>query len=364
MADARTPTIVELATSLSKITSVEMFSPQAKWVAFGAKPYTEDRSPSGLKVTTIPIQRGYFRFPRIGMLRRALLNGIGRRGDQDALLVAYPQYASVADQWRGPVIYYATDRYSYFHGVNRTRIEHLEAKLSERSDMVVAVSARIANYFIHDLGCPANRVHILPNAAHPSSVQREDDVAYREEVGLGIDRPIAGIIGNCGDNIDWTLLADLITQTPWMTWVFVGPVQANLATTRQSLCRQKVFSCKNVRLLGKQPYSKLGRYARSFDVAVLPYSSTEPTRSGSSTRFYEHLAACRPILATRGVEELGSKAELITLFDRAEDARLELQHLRAQGFRDGKEHARWLASKNETWDVRAQDLLSKLGFLN
>ena len=36
---------------------------------------------------------------------------------------------------------------------------------------------------------------------------------------------------------------------------------------------------------------RLAAYARAFDVAVLPYRRVEPTYSGSSTRFYEHLAA-------------------------------------------------------------------------
>ena len=64
----------------------------------------------------------------------------------------------------------------------------------------------------------------------------------------GLSRPVAGIIGNLAANLDW-----------------------------------------------------------EFDVAILPYRFGEPNYSGSATRFYEHLAACRPMLATPNVAELQTK---------------------------------------------------------
>ena len=48
-----------------------------------------------------------------------------------------------------------------------------------------------------------------------------------------------------------------------------------------------------VRFVGSKHYGDLKYYARALDVAVLPYRMREPTFSGSSTRFYEHQAACR-----------------------------------------------------------------------
>ncbi len=99
---------------------------------------------------------------------------------------------------------------------------------------------------------------------------------------------------------------------------------------------------------------ELQTYARCVDVAVLPYMKREPTFSGSSTRFYEHLAAGRPMLATRGFAELLEKEPLLKLVDEPEELAACLRSLAAAGFRDGYEADRWEASKVGTWQKRAR----------
>ena len=119
-----------------------------------------------------------------------------------------------------------------------------------------------------------------------------------------------------------------------------------------------------VRSVGRKPYGELVQYARAFDLAVLPYRRVEPTYSGSSTRFYEHLAAGRPILATRGFEELLRKQPLLTLVDTAEEAAEAIRNLEANGFDDGLAPQRWLASQQGTWEERASTLLNAVARLD
>src|ERR1700678_4648880 len=90
-----------------------------------------------------------------------------------------------------------------------------------------------------------------------------------------------------------------------------------------------------VRFVGPKAYGDLKDYARALDVAILPYRKREPTYSGSSTRFYEHLAACRPMISTRGFAELLEKPPLVTLVDTANEMEEALNALRAEGFTDG-----------------------------
>ena len=120
--------------------------------------------------------------------------------------------------------------------------------------------------------------------------------------------------------------------------------------------RAAIMAHPNAHFLGRQPYGALAAFARCFDVAVLPYRRCEPTYSGSSTRFYEHLAACRPILATRGLEELLRKTDTLTLVDTAEEAEAALTVLRTQGFDDGLLTYRWQQSRQQTWQARAQTM--------
>ena len=90
----------------------------------------------------------------------------------------------------------------------------------------------------------------------------------------------------------------------------------------------------------------------------MPYRKQEPTYSGSATRFYEHLAACRPILSSRGFHELLSKEPLLKLVTGGEDAAREVELLKSKGFRDGFEELRWRASQEGTWLVRARALVA------
>ena len=113
-----------------------------------------------------------------------------------------------------------------------------------------------------------------------------------------------------------------------------------------------------VRFVGPKPYGQLCHYARAFDAALIPYRRTEPTVSGSATRYYEHLAACRPILATRAHYELLTKEPLVTLVDSGSELVSNIERLQACGFRDGFEELRWNASHEGTWLVRARDLMA------
>ena len=115
-----------------------------------------------------------------------------------------------------------------------------------------------------------------------------------------------------------------------------------------------------VRFTGGKTYGQLQEYARAIDVAVLPYRRKEPTFSGSSTRFYEHLSACRPMIATRGFEELLHKEPLLRLVDTPEQLAAELDDLARHNFSDGWEQARWQASKQGTWQVRAAMVMTAL----
>ena len=160
--------------------------------------------------------------------------------------------------------------------------------------------------------------------------------------------------------MDWLLLEQMVLRTPWLNWVFVGPTTMEIADPAQARAREAVIAHRRARFIGKQPYGELASYARAFDVAVLPYRRCEPTYSGSSTRFYEHLAACRPMIATRGFAELLQKEPLLKLVDTASEAVVALEALRDQNFNDGLQPLRWKASRSGTWTVRAWTMQTAL----
>ena len=314
-----------------------------------------------LRAHVFPVQRGYRRGP-IGRLagtfarQQQLLTTASRGYETAVLVVTSPYYAPLANRWNGPVVYYVTDLLVHYGGFNQSQILRLDRELSTRATMVCPNSERIASYFQNEAFCPANRIAIIPNATRRQNLLPEvpNDPGPLPDDIVDVRRPVAGVIGNLAANLDWPLLGKVVEATPFLRWVFVGPATDDAGGRESNEARARLMQMGGrVRFTGAKPYGALCCYARAFDVAVMPYRKSEPTYSGSSTRFYEHLAACRPILATRGFAELLEKEPLLRLAADAEEMTAHLEELQRAGFQDGYERLRWRTSLGETWEARA-----------
>lgn len=321
-----------------------------------------------LEVRLFPLQRGYARFPisavvRLGsMMTNRLANHTPGDILQSPLVCTTPYYAPVAERWEGPVVYYQTDLTVEYHNVDQALIRSLDRRLCRVADLVCPNSNRIASY-MRSVGCGPEKICVLPNATREFNLAASPlfEPASLPENASGLKRPIAGVIGNLAANMDWVFLRDLVARTPEFSWLFVGPTTMEVPDAEHHKARKRLIQHGGrVRFVGSQPYGALQEYARGIDVAILPYRKQEPTYSGSSTRFYEHLSACRPMLATCGFEELLHKEPLLTLCDEPEQAARFLADLKRNHFRDGQERARWRASFSGTWEVRAASMVFAL----
>lgn len=315
-----------------------------------------------LAVRHFPLQRGYARVPVRwlapfeGRQLRRMRASAGC--DTSAVLVcSTPFYAPLSERWPGPVVYYATDLTHAYEGLDAAQVKALDVRMCRAAAVVCPNSRRIANYFTGEAGCDPAKITIVPNATRASNL-----LATAPEGGPGVlpedladvPRPIAGVLGDLSGNMDWVLTRQVMQSTPGLNWVFVGPTTRVIPEAEQNAAR--LWAMGRARFAGVKPYGELQRYARSFDVAVLPYRRKEPTYSGSSTRFYEHLAACRPMIATRGFAELLEKPPLVCLADTAEEIVQALRDLEQRNFRDGHERSRWEASQAGTWEERARSM--------
>jgi glycosyltransferase involved in cell wall biosynthesis len=250
------------------------------------------------------------------------------------------------------------------YGDNPAFVTALDRRMCKAADLVCPNSDRIAEYLNQSAGCDPDKLSIIPNATRRANTLAAPSFHSTVEVPADVrdlSKPFAGVLGNLAANMDWLLLEEVVARTPWLSWVFVGPTEMEIADTcqRDARHRLKQFGGR-IRFVGAKPYSQLQDYARAVDVAVLPYRKSEPTYSGSSTRFYEHLAAGRPIIATRGFAELLKKEPLLRLVDTPEEMTLALEELRAADFRDSQETLRWNTSLTETWEDRASIMRAAL----
>lgn len=359
----------EFASALNGIVPVRSWIPQMTGTALVERWERDARlSDPRLDVSYFPLQRGYSRFPlslftNLGPRMAARIARRCSNARQTPLICTTPFYAPVAENWSGPVIYYMTDYTVAYAGLDPDQVRALDRRFASAADLICPNSRRIADYMTREAGCDPEKIHVIPNATRACNVLEAppegpgplpDDIA-------DLPRPIAGIVGNLAANMDWQYLAGTVEQTPEFSWVFVGPVDMPVFDKHQQALRESLRQRGGrIRFVGMKPYGMLQDYARAFDVAVLPYRRHEPTYSGSATRFYEHLAACRPMVATRGQAELLEKEPLLTLTDTAEEAAEALRQLHASEFCDGQEMARWEASRKGTWEERARTMTEAL----
>ena len=318
-----------------------------------------------LDTLRFPLQRGYARTPfrQLAGFERGLVERLrSQSGDAAAapLVCSTPFYAPVAELWPGPVVYYVTDLTARYDGIDGRQVVALDRRMCAAAKAVCPNSARIAEYLRTEAGCAPEKITIVPNATRESNVAAAPLLAASAlPAALShLRRPVAGVIGNLASNMDWLLLEAVVRHTPELQWVFVGPATMPMREGEQARARSAVLA--GAHCTGPLPYGELQTYARAFDVAVLPYRKKEPTYSGSSTRFYEHLAACRPIVATCGFAELLEKQPLVKLVSDASQMVDALQSLHQNGFHDGFETLRWQASRQGTWEKRAETLASAI----
>ena len=350
----------EFASALSGVQRTVAWSPRMEtWGMFQSWERPEALGNPELEVVEFPLQRGYARAPVRWMapFQTKMVKRMRRHcpsPENSPLVCSTPFYAPVAEMWPGPVIYYVTDMTVAYEGLDPGQVKALDERMCRVARLVCPNSRRIADYLVRDAGCDPRKVTVVPNATRESNVPPEPQTepGPLPEDLRDLPRPIVGVLGDLSGNMDWLLTREVMGRTPELSWVFVGPTNRVIHDAEQSAARE--WAKANARFVGMKPYGELQRYARCLDAAVLPYRKKEPTYSGSSTRFYEHLAAGRPMVATRGFAELLEKPPLVVLVDTAAEMVGALAELRAQGFRDGQEAARWEASKRGTWEERAR----------
>ncbi|MDQ2776632.1 MAG: glycosyltransferase [Acidobacteriota bacterium] len=364
--DAVSPSVKEFASCLSRVVPTRVWTPHMEWNAYFARQGKMNLAEPPLELDVFPLQRGYSRRV-IGVLSRTNSRLLARllRSSSDAerspLICTSPFYAAIAERWPGPVIYYQTDLVAAYEGVNAAEVRSLDRRLCRTSAAVCVNSQRIANYMARDAGCFLDKITVVQNATRAANVPGCVSIAPAALPPdlSGLRRPIVGVIGNMAANVDWCLLENAIARATAFSWAFIGPTEMHIRDAAQSQSRQRLMSGQpRVHFAGIKPYSALQSYARAFDVALMPYRRAEPTFSGSPTRFFEHLAAGRPIVSTRGVEQLLSQEHLLHFVDTAAELVQTLESLRGKGFQDGKEVARWQASKQGTWENRAEAVIA------
>lgn len=228
---------------------------------------------------------------------RALVQNARQLGFRHPILWMYypPSFQHMIGQLDESLsVYHCTDDhvgYAMVMGLNAERIADAEERLVETVDVVFTTSRPL--YEKHVRRNP--NTYLMPNVA---DVQRYTPVARGEIVPASdlahLPHPCVGFIGAIDAyKMDFGLIAEVAHRLPEWSFVFVGPVGQGDGTGVADLP-----AAVNIHYLGQRPFDVLASYIAGFDVCIIPYRLNAYTSGVFPLKFWEYLAAGKPIVTT------------------------------------------------------------------
>jgi len=210
---------------------------------------------------------------------------------------------------------------------------------------LVATTARIMYESHKDDGRP---IFMCPNGAdyeHFKKAQfklpKPPDFPVLEE-----GRKVVGFHGAMASWVDYELIVRIANEGYHV--VLIG---------NNSLYRRNIIH-PEVTCLPHKDYKVLPAYIAQFDVCMVPFKLTEMIRGCDPIKYYEYLAAGKPVIATR-MDEIANKFGDITYFvDRRNCGELVERALRENS--SEKIAARTLVAQQNSWDSRAIEAISMI----
>lgn len=102
-------------------------------------------------------------------------------------------------------------------------------------------------------------------------------------------KPVIGYVGGLHRYIDIDLLVKSAEKKNDWQWVFVGPIQENIADLEK---------LPNVSFLGQYAHEDLVYFIESFDVCIIPYTNVLFTQTVVPVKLNEYLAVGKPVVST------------------------------------------------------------------
>ncbi len=183
-------------------------------------------------------------------------------------------------------IYYCIDNFSVSSGTAK-KIKKSEKRLLKNIDLVFVTSGELYNY------CSRynDKVYKFPFAVNFKEFEkvRLEGAPIPKEF-KNIKSPIIGYVGGVHKWIDQDLVKYLAEKYPRYSFVFIGPLQADVS-------KLQVF--KNIHFLGKKEHGKLPFFIKYFDAGIIPYLISEYTNNVYPTKLNEYLALGKPVVSTQ-----------------------------------------------------------------
>jgi glycosyltransferase involved in cell wall biosynthesis len=304
-----------------------------------------------------PLVVPFHRYERVRRLNERLL-GVSLRSMtkylhfKDPILWTYNplMFTLVKTLGASFLVYHCVDDLSAVPRTPTGALMQAEKSIASLADIIFTTSKRLLNRF-SSLG--SHSTYYFPNVAdfeHFSKARAEGSIPDDLE---SIPTPRIGFVGAISSHkLDFNLIASVAERRPDWHWVLIGPWD-----TGEPERGRTPLEKPNVHLLGHREYHTLPDYLRGIDVAVLPCRINTYTRSMFPLKFFEYLAAGKPVVATP-LEALEDYSGSFRTADSAERFHDAIDGILA-GDRPDADFCLRLAQEH-TWDKRLDSMLKVL----
>ena len=184
------------------------------------------------------------------------------------------------------VVYYCIADF-YELVLDSKSLEDGEKELLQNCDVVFAQNKEIKEKCLKYYD---KKVHIFPFGVNVDNFlnYKPLDKGCLQELKQ-VKKPIIGYIGGIHKHIDFELIKFLAERNRSWSFLFIGPVQADINDLKEY---------DNVIFLGQKDFRDLPRYLYHFDVGLIPYVSSIYTKTVYPTKLNEYFAMKKPVVST------------------------------------------------------------------
>lgn len=190
------------------------------------------------------------------------------------------------------VVYHCVDEIAANPLIPGKVVLEMEKKLLAEADLVFTTSREL----YQSKKRQAKNIYYLPNVADVEPILKINTPAVEVPADVaGLPRPRLGFIGAIsGYKLDFELLRQMACSHPEWSIVMIGTLGEGEKSVQIATLRE----LPNLHFLGGRPYNLLANYLKSFDVCLLPCCLNEYTRNMFPLKFFEYLAAGKPVVST------------------------------------------------------------------
>ena len=189
------------------------------------------------------------------------------------------------------IVYHCVDNIAEQPGAFAELIQSQEKQLFKQANYVFVTSRALEQLALSY----SKNVHYFPNVVDFEHFHQAClDITVPADL-QAIPHPRAGFIGAISAyKVDLELLCKVAIALPDVSLVLIGAIGEGDPDTKVD----QLLKLPNVYFLGPKRYDQLPHYLKGLDVCLIPANINEYTRAMFPMKFFEYLAAGKPIVAT------------------------------------------------------------------